>query len=194
MYLCSVRRNKEKWGQHFKLCNTTMYNDSYLRGDGTVHNDYIVEKIEGVTSYVTKSNTSESVYVTYCKDDKRVVVRFSNHTCNSLEWGNVLDGNFATVNEIKFRLEMISRKAILVEKTIIGTQKCKKVDMDKYEELEYTIQDLYKMPIDTDFTPFIGKRCKNSQYVVISGIEKYNPFRVDNLGNKHYEVEKFIYE
>ena len=128
-------------------------------GNGTYHVNYKMYDIEGVYSEVQESETTESVYVFYsCKmTGKSIACRFSSHTCNAVEFGDKLNGYFASENEIKYRLGLMNREAILVEKKYIPSHSVKKSTISNYEVIPHTFQELYDMPLGTDFSNYIGK-------------------------------------
>lgn len=128
--------------------------------------DYIVFDIEGVTSVIDKSETTESVYVTYRANGKSVTVRFSNHMNNAVLFGDQLNGNTATVNEILFRLGMKQRIFKPDTFLFIIKRAVAKKDLANYEVAHLTIQEMYNLGKDADLSEFKGKVAKDSNYLI----------------------------
>ena len=162
-------------------------------GDGRFHADYNVFDFstlgyDFIKSSVSKSETSESVYVYYrnTQNDKVACVRFSWHTCNAVRFGDVLD--FTDKDEILYRLGLKTKKRIDEFKTrlAIGFQTVKKVDAHKYEEAELTIQEIYALGAGADISQYVGKLAKGSRYLILS--KKINSYE-DKVGF-HYEYSE----
>ncbi|GAB6977127.1 hypothetical protein [Prevotella falsenii] len=140
-------------------------------GDGTIHalyniHDFKKEGYDFIESSVSKSNTSESVYVTYTNthNKKSVSVRFSNHTSNSVKFGDVL--TYTDVNEILYRLGLKGKKVINGTRPFILTEFLKKKDVAKYEEAELTIQDMYALGVGADISAYKGKVAKGGRSLI----------------------------
>lgn len=145
-------------------------NDNII-GTGLCHADYNVidfSEYKNIQTTVSKSDTSESVYVYYRNTDNNTVaiVRFSNHTCNGVEFGDYLDG--ASKDEVLYRLGMKQRKFIPDTRLFIGFEKVKKADLEKYEEAELTIKEMYALGKDADISACKGKLAKGSNYLIFS--------------------------
>ena len=187
--------------QLYKLCDTTMTTENREDrlgneiGNGNYHVNYNVYEIEDVFTEVQESENTESVYVFYSckKTGKSIACRFSSHTCNAVELGDKLNGYFACENEIKFRLGLMKREAILVEKKYIPSHSVKRTTISQYEVAPYTFQELYDMPLGTDLSKYIGMIASGSHRVIDGNMEILNPYTLDRLGNKLYQVEKFLY-
>lgn len=83
-------------------------------GDGTFNVEYDVLEFPEFTQIknnVSKSDTTESVYVKYTNTENlnSVTVRFSNHENNAVKFGDQLNGFLATKNEILHRLGLVKR-------------------------------------------------------------------------------------
>jgi len=148
--------------------------------------DYSIEKIEGVTVSISESETTESVYVTYENNEngKKVKVRFSLHENNATKFGDQLDGNIATRNEILYRLGMINRTFVQASRKMIHTRMVAKRDMKNFEFAPITISEMYQMPVGSDLSEFTGKIAKDSNYVILgSKVEEMMETGVDCFGN-----------
>lgn len=149
--------------------------------------NYKVENIEGIHTSISKSETTESVYVYYRnpENDNSVTVRFSHHENNGVKFGDQLDGYSATLNEIKYRLGLINRRFIPEKRKTINCYRVKKVVAAEMIEAPYTIQELYAMPIGTDLSEFKGMVAKGSNWVIDGGIiVEENITRLDCFGNE----------
>jgi len=152
--------------------------------DGKWHVDFTILQIEGVDVSVDKSLTTESVYVTYSRGDNKITCRFSIHENNAVKFGDQLNGNITSKEEIMFHLGMIKRIFIPSVKKSIGTKQIKKTQIQNYKESELTIGELYNLPAGTDISSHTGKIAKGSNYLITGTyVNEYEECRVDALGN-----------
>lgn len=160
------------------------------------HNDYYVEQFENteITSVVDFSQTTESVYVTYRYNDKKITCRFSNHICNAVEFGDQLDGNFATKNEILYKLGLVER--VFIPETFLSiTKQCvKKSEISNYEECELTIQDMYDLGANADISKCTGKIAKGSNYLIQGKTVELCEKRGINRLGQSITYGKYIYK
>lgn len=147
--------------------------DGNLIGDGKYHVDYDVYDFsemgyDFIESNVSLSESTESVYVYYTntKNHKIACVRFSWHNSNDSMFGDVLC--FTDIYEILYRLDLAERTFVHDERLFIGTQQIKKSELDKYEEAELTIREMYDLGEGADLSKYVGKRAKGSNYLVFS--------------------------
>lgn len=145
-------------------------------GDGKYHADYNVLDLSsyGVTSEVSKSDNSESVYVTYsCASTHKVIrVRFSHHNNNAVKFGDQLNGYIASSDEILYRLGL--KKAVFVPETFlyIPSQKVSMKKLHLYEVADMTIQEMYALGKDADISQYNGKVAKDSNYLILGDTVK----------------------
>lgn len=145
---------------------------------------------------VNKSETTESVYVYYSniENEKSATVRFSLHENNAVKFGDQLNGNLASKEEVLFHLGLAQRKFIPGEYLFIHTNQIAKKNIQKYEEADKTIQELYAMGADSDISAYKNKRAKNSNYLILSDkIERQVTERKNAFG-QYVQVGKYIYE
>ena len=166
-------------------------------GDGRCHADYSVREFPGtdIQSRVAFSETTETVYVTYssAKTAKSVTCRFSWHMNNAVEFGDQLDGNIATDDEILFRLGYKTRAFVPDTRLMIMTQQVAKKRLQDYEEAALTIQEMYALGADADLSAFRGKLAKGSNYLILGDrVECHKVTRVDRLG-RTLVMGEFIY-
>jgi len=92
-----------------------MNNQEYTQAAEWYNVDYCIEEFENktISHKVVKSNSTESVYVTYYHGDKECKVRFSNHSCNALKFGDVLNGALTSKNEILYHLGLVKREKVI---------------------------------------------------------------------------------
>lgn len=165
-------------------------------GDGTYHSSFNVIDLSqyGVTSHVEKSSTTESVYVYYYLGQEKVTVRYSDHECNAIKFGDVLDGNILNVDELMFRLGLKKRIFIPLVRKYIDTRKVKKSEIGtKFEVSDVTIQELYAMPADTDITQYKGKVCKGSNYLVLGDSVKESEEMRLNMFGEPVAIGTYVY-
>lgn len=149
-------------------------NGNYI-GDGKYHTNYnIFDFTEYPNIYIdiSKSDTTESVYVTYINNDndKKITVRFSEHENNAVKFGDQLDGLFATKDEVLYHLGLKSRIFIPLKKKFISTRKVSHKDISNniYKEADKTIQELYNMEVGTDISQYKNKLARNSNYLILA--------------------------
>ena len=165
-------------------------------GNGNYHVDYSVFEIESVKVNVSKSETTESVYVTYSLNDKSITVRFSMHENNATKFGDQLNGNLASVNEVKYALGLISRKFIPDTYLFIGSRQVSKKDLAAglFEESNLTIQEMYDLGEGASLMEHKGKLAKGSNYLILTdSVEKLEKTRKNALGQEIF-IGRFIYE
>lgn len=167
--------------------NSTLKIDSKgnLIGNGEFHANYHVCEFDNkdIYSSVYLSSSSESVYVSYRYNDKSITVRFSDHVCNAVEFGDQLDGNFATKNDILFALGLVER--VFVPETFLSIFKqcVKKTEIANYAESNLTISELYDLGANSDISQHTGKLAKGSNYLILgSKVELLNKTKVNRLG------------
>lgn len=159
-------------------------------GDGTCHADYNVHDFAAdgydfIESSVSFSRTTESVYVYYrnTRNDNVACVRFSWHTCNNAEFGDVL--TWTDTNEILCRLGLLKRKIVedFETRLLIGFQDVKKIDADKYEEADLTIDEMYALGAGASLEAYKGKLAKGSRHLIFSNEVKEYTTKIGS----HYE-------
>ena len=151
------------------------------------HAKYDVIKFNNykILTSIDFSQTTESVYVTYRYNDKSITCRFSNHICNAVEFGDQLDGNLATPNEILYKLGLVSR--IFIPETFLYIDKysVKKSKMVNYEECELTLKEMYNLGANFDISKFTGKLAKGTNTIINgSKIEVVEKTGINRLGSK----------
>lgn len=129
-----------------------------------------------VEARVSESSSTESVYVTYVNTrlHKSVTVRFSHHICNAVEFGDMLDGNVASRNEVLCHLGLMSRTFKPDSFLHIVTRQISNKDLRKgiYEEAPLTIQEMYALGEGADLSRYEGKLAKGSRYLIQSNVVK----------------------
>lgn len=148
-----------------------------------------------VASSVSNSETTESVYVRYQNNDNgmSVTVRFSNHTCNAVLFGDKLDGNTSTRDEILFHLGLKTRTFVQRTYLFIGSRQVGKKDLNKYEESDLTIKEMYALGANADLSVHNGKLAKGSNYLVLDNkVSMVGETGFDAFGNK-VKIGNFIY-
>lgn len=177
---------------------TTDRNDNLI-GSGNYHVEHTVydfPEFPSIQSTVTESNTSETVYIRYAnrENGRNVTVRFSWHINNAVEFGDQLDGNTTSRDEVLYRLGLMRRTFIPNSFLFIGKRMVKKSAMKNYEEADLTIGEMYELGEDADLSRFVGKLAKGSNYLITSSkVDKVLESRTDRLGNTVY-CGKYIYE
>lgn len=167
-------------------------------GDGSFHAPYEVMEFPeypSVSSVVDKSETTESVYVRYYNGDNEqsITVRFSNHTSNAQEFGDVLSGDFYSGNEILFHLGIKKREFVPDTKLEILSRQVKKIEIADYQMADISIQAMYAMGEDADLSKYTGKIAKGGNWMIIG--TKVNKVKVHRLGpfGQPVEVGHYIY-
>lgn len=165
-------------------------------GNGEFHVNYHIFEFDNgqIETRVSKSDTTESVYVYYSFKTERVTVRFSNHENNATKFGDQLNGMWATRDEVLFHLGLKKRVFIPLVRKNIGSMTVKKVEMKNYEVADLTIQEMYELPVGTDISMFKGKLAKNSNRLIFSDVVSETvETRPDAFGNS-VQIGKFIYQ
>lgn len=155
-----------------QVMKATEDRDSNFIGDGSFHADYEVKDFSQYTQIkvsVSKSATTESVYVTYENVDnsKSVCVRFSNHINTAMNLGDQLDGRICSDKEILYRLGLAERVFTPKTRLSIRFRQVAKAQLTGYEEAALTIKDMYAMGAGADLSEFTGKIAKGSNYLIL---------------------------
>lgn len=170
--------------------------DNYI-GDGSYHSDYYIidfSDYPDITYNINKSNTTETVYITYYYKEKSITVRFSNHTSNAVEFGDQLDGNFATKNEVLYHLGLKKRKFIPDIYKYIPSYQVKRSEVENYEMIDLTWEELYDLPVGTDISKYKGKLGKNSNRI-IDGDRVENKIKTrHNRFGQNVQIGRYVYE
>jgi len=144
---------------------------------------------------VSNSETTETTYVNFynAENNKQITVRFSMHDNNAVKFGDQLDGNFYTKNEVLYHLGL--KKRVFVPKTRLWiiTRQVAKVDIPSYEMADLTIKEMYALGANADISMYVGKIAKDSNYLILSDTiieeaeKKSNMFgEVVTIGNYTY--------
>jgi hypothetical protein len=141
-------------------------------GDGSFHVPHkVIEFPENdkIRATVSKSDTTESVYVTYTNEDngKSITTRFSNHENNAVKFGDQLNGDIAKKDEILFHLGLKDRTFVPNTYLSIFKQAVARKNLDKYEEADKTIKELYDLGEGADISKYKGKIAKGSNYLIL---------------------------
>ena len=122
-----------------------------------------------IKSSVEFSDSSESVYVRYSskKTGKSVTCRFSWHQSNAERFGDVLNGYWAGMDDILFRLGYKNRKFIPDTQLVIISRKVAKKQLALYEEAPLTIREMYALGEGADLTQYVGKIAKGGNYLIL---------------------------
>ena len=148
-----------------------------------------------IQSETSHSETTETVYVTYINKDnnKRITVRFSLHENNAVKFGDQLDGNFASKNEILYHLGLKKRTFIPNTRPYIHTQMVAKKKLGDYEEFDLTIKEIYELGVGADLSNYKGKIAKGSNYLILSDrVELCEEKKRNMLGQEVY-IGKYVY-
>lgn len=141
-------------------------NGNYI-GDGSYNVEYkVFDMPEGVEVKVSKSDTTESVYVYYIYQEERVTVRFSQHENNAVKLGVQLNGNICTRDEVLALLGLKKRTFVPNTYLSIYFTTVSKKNAVSYEEAPLTIQEMYALGEGADLTEYVGKLAKNSRYLI----------------------------
>jgi len=168
-------------------------------GNGTFHADYNVYEFEEypqITNSVSKSETTESVYVTYYNkdNDKEAIVRFSNHVNNATIFGDQLNGNFTGKDEILYKLGLMKRVFIPRKFIYIPNRAVKYKDVDQYPKADLTIKEMYALGAGADLSKYNGKIAKDSNYLILGDkVEEHTEKRKNAFGSM-VEIGNYIYE
>lgn len=170
-------RRLHRVGQPYKRSSqeTKLDRNDHPIGDGSVHSTYRVlefPEYPQVSAKVSKSATTESVYVTYTNEEngERVTARFSTHENNAVKFGDQLNGNLATKNEILALLGLKKRTFIPNTRLYIATRQVSKKDLEsgKFEVADKTMKEIYALGANADLSKYKGKVAKDSNYLILS--------------------------
>lgn len=168
-------------------------------GDGTWNNDpviYSFPEFSQITTSISESATSESTYIRYFNNEngKSITVRFSNHENNAVKFGDQLDGNCATKDEVLFHMGLKIRIFIPDTYLSIWNRKVSKKELSSFEMIELTMTELYALGKGTDISKFTGKLAKDSNYLILgTQIEEHILTGLNFLGQAT-QRGKFIYK
>jgi hypothetical protein len=168
-------------------------------GDGKCHVEPIIfdfSEFSFIDYKVAESNTTESVYVTYTnsQNGKSVTVRFSWHVSNAVEFGDQLNGNIATKEEVLYYLGLAKRTFVAETYLFIQKRSIKKSEVKNFEEAELTISEMYELGEGADLSAFVGKLAKGSNYLIEGNkVERKAQTTIDKLG-RVVSCGKYIYE
>lgn len=153
-------------------------------GYGDIHANYVVENMEGlpVRVKVTESSNTESVYVKYYRTDGKslpilddnyagcVTVRFSQHMCNGVKFGNYILGDLrnGNRNEVLYRLGFISKERVEVKAPFVFTRNIKKSAAAECEVCPLTMGDLTALPVGTDISKYNGMPLPGTENIIIA--------------------------
>ena len=165
-------------------------------GNGSYHVKHdVMELGHGIVTMVEMSQTTESVYVhyTHIENGTRATVRFSNHENNAVKFGDQLD-QFATGNEILFKLGLIKRTFVPNVRLMINSRQVKKIEMETYQVADLTIQEMYALGAGANLSAFTGKLAKDSNLLIIG--EEVISFEETKLNcfGQNVLIGKYIYE
>ena len=159
-------------------------------GSGNWHKAYKVFDFDDypyISHRVDKSNSTESVYVTYSNNEngKSIKVRFSSHENNATKFGDELDGDFATKLQVLYHLGLAKRTFIPNTYLSIQKRKIAKKELGKYEVADKTIQELFALGEGADISEFKGKIAKNSNYLLLGDlVTREKEEVIDSLGRE----------
>ena len=174
--------NKNSRGRRIKSAGKIMkerYDINGMQiGDGSWHNPHTIFDFGElpVTAHVEKSVATESVYVTYTRtdiSDIKAKVRFSNHTCNDIRYGEVIDGNLSEAREhvlVKLGFMRVVKTPRFAKHIAFNSVALKKIKTGAVELLPISIDELYdKVNVGESLEDYFGKAVmKNGQPVVIT--------------------------
>lgn len=155
-----------------------------------------IKEYPQVSYTISESNTTESTYVKYYNkdNDNEVTVRFSNHENNAVKFGDQLDGNTVTKNEILSGLGLKKRTFVPDTSLSISSRMVKKSEAKNYEEADLKIQEMYALGKDADLSEYQGKLAKGSRRLIEGKkVEEVEHRRRGPLGES-VRVGKYIYE
>lgn len=157
----------------------------HLMGDGTWHEDYIVEDMSGlpVEVSVSKANGTESVYVHYRRTDGKelplvfdngngkVTVRFSRHLCNGVMDGSYVMGSIrkGNRNEVLYRLGFIDLTIEPVYEKCVPLTSVRKSRVSSLPVAPLTLEELYRLPEGTDISEMQGMYVRGTENSIIAG-------------------------
>jgi hypothetical protein len=168
-------------------------------GDGSWNVDYTLFDFTDypqINNSVSKSETTESVYVTYYNKDNNnsITLRFSEHDNNAVKFGDQLNGYFASKNEILAHLGLMKRTFVPIKKAFIKSQMVSKKNINKYEFADKTISEMYAMGVGADISKYNGKIAKGSNYLINDNfVGEYTKQRKNAFGD-FVDIGNYIYE
>ena len=168
-------------------------------GDGKYHVNYKVfdfPEYPFISNSVEKSDTTESVYVTYRnnQNDKKITVRFSLHENNAVKFGDQLNGVLATKDEVLYNLGFKNRKFIPLKRLMIESRQVKKSQIPQYEQAELTIKEMYDLGANADISQYKGKLAQNSNLLILGDkVTEFEETGLNAFGQKVF-VGDYIYE
>lgn len=138
----------------------------------------------GVTSSVSESQSSESIYVYYSYGIERVAVRFSLHMNNAVQFGDQLDGNTATEIEVLHRLGLAKRTFIPLVRKWISKESVSKKVAKTLPECQLTLKELYELPVGTDISMYRGMVVKNTTFRLCADtVQEVAETRINSFGD-----------
>ena len=166
-------------------------------GTGSSTTYYRVEDFSDypqISASVSKSDTTESVYVRYYNSDNgnAITVRFSDHSNNATLFGDQLDWT-ATREEILFHLGLATRTFIPDTRLYIDSRQVGKKTLNQYEEAELTIGEMYELGAGADLSMFTGKVAKSSNYLIQGTQVQEVEVARSNISGQKARQGKFIY-
>ena len=186
----NARKELEKWGTKIEAQSKSRQDRSGNEiGDGSYNVDYDVvdfSKYPQITTNVSLSESTETSYVTYTNRDngKSITVRFSNHENNATKFGDQLNGNLATNDEILFKLGLKEREFIPATYLSISTRQVAQKKLQDFEEADKTIQEIYSLGKGADLSKYKGKLAKGSNLLIQSDkIEQVEKTRRNYFGD-----------
>lgn len=148
-----------------------------------------------ISSSISKSDSTESVYVRYYNSDNglSIVVRFSDHSNNATLLGDQLDWT-ASREEILFHLGLATRTFIPYTRLFIASRQVSKKRLAEYQEAELTISQMYELGAGADLSDYTGKLAKGSNYLIQgTQVKEIKDTRIDAFGNERV-LGEFVYQ
>jgi hypothetical protein len=166
-----------------------------LIGDGSFHTDFKVLEFSnpGISSTVSKSETTESVYVTYKYENKSITCRFSIHENNAVKFGDQLNGYVAKPIEIMFHLGLAERIFVPLTSLYIGFQSVKMNTVCNYEVADITFKELYELGQGADISQYTGKVLKGTNRVIFSTKIELVERKSRNAFGQEVTIGNYIY-
>lgn len=179
--------------------NRTDRQGNYI-GNGSCHADYTVIDFSGypqVSSSVSLSETTESVYVTYenKENGKTITARFSYHVNNAVVFGDQLDGFVASKDEILYRLGLKTR-TFVPDTFLFINKKCvakKDIEAGLYEFAELTIKEMYDLGKGADLSAYTGKIAKDSNWLIEGNRVEEEIKTSTNFLGQRVQLGRYIY-
>jgi len=168
-------------------------------GNGNYHVSYDLfdfSEFPFIVTTVNESKTTESVYVTYTNNNngKIITVRFSWHENNATKFGDQLNGNVATREEVLYNLGIMNRTFVPDTFLFIEWKSVKKSDVKIYREAELTLKEMYALGAGADISMYTGKLAKGSNRLIIgTKVEELNVTTTDICGHI-VDLGMYIYE